>query len=193
MVEMDVRRTGDGKLALSHDAAVAGNLVAGTPWSALAESEVGGGHHPALLDEVLAALPGTPAQLEVKNHPLEPGYEPDHRLGLETAERARQGDMVTSFNPKTLEAIRRTYPQVPTGLAVAGGSLGEALEWCRDAGHEALIAEHSLIRARANIEVDIYAWTVNSRARARELVELGVRGIITDDPGSIADTLGSHR
>jgi glycerophosphoryl diester phosphodiesterase len=164
--------------------------VARTPWSILSEIDLGGGHHPALLDEVLAALPTTPAQLEVKNLPTDPGFEPDHRLALETAARARHLDMVTGFNPEMLAAVRGTFPNVVTGLAIpADVSLGEAVKHCLDAGHRALVPHHSLIMEDVNADIDIYPWTVNDPARARELVEYGAAGIITDDPGLMNDTL----
>ena len=66
-VEIDVRRSADGKLVLAHDPLLGGLVVSDTPWSTLMELDLGDGHHPILLDEALAALPGTPVQLEVKN------------------------------------------------------------------------------------------------------------------------------
>lgn len=189
-VELDVRRSGDGKLVLSHDPTLGGRSVSSTTWSELAESDLGDGHRPALLDEVLAALPTTPIQLEVKNLPMGPGYEPDHRLALEAAERARPGDIVTGFNPESLEAVRRVFPGVATGLCVpAGQTLHSAVKHCVDVGHTALIPEFSLIMEPINTDLQVYPWTVNDPERARELVELGVTGIITDDAGLIAKTL----
>lgn len=192
-VELDVRRSSDGKLVLSHDPDLGGLPVAVTTWSKLVELDLGGGHHPALLDEVLAALPGTPAQLEVKNLPMEPGFEPDHRIALETAERARPGDIVTGFNPDSLAAVRRVLPDVATGLCVpAAVDLDEAVKHCLGAGHGALIPEHTLVTREINVELALYPWTVNHPVRAVELVEYGVAGIITDDPGSMADTFRSE-
>lgn len=189
-VEVDVRRSGDGKLVLSHDPVMSGLIVSETPWSKLSELDLGEGHHPALLDELLGALPDTSVQLEIKNWPTEPGFEPDHRLGLETAERARPGDIVTGFNPESLAAVRRVFPTVATGLCVpTGHPFEEAVDRCLDAGHSALVPHLSLITAELNVEVEVYPWTVNDPIRAHELVELGVTGIITDDPGLIADTL----
>jgi glycerophosphoryl diester phosphodiesterase len=191
-VELDVRRSSDGKLVLSHNADLAGLPVRDTPWSTLAEVDLGDGHHPALLDEVIAALPGTPIQLEVKNLPIDAGFEPDHRIALETADRARPGDMVTCFNTETLAAVRRTFPDVATGLIVnAPFALDEAVKQCLDAGHKALVPNHSLVTGPLSPEVEIYPWTVNDVPRARELAESGVTGIITDDPGRIAASLRS--
>lgn len=194
-VELDVRRSADGKLVLSHDPDLAGRLVADLPWADLCELDLGGGHHPALLDEVLAALPATPVQLEVKNLPGEPGFEPDHRLALEAAERSRPGDMVTGFNPEMLAAVRRVFPDIATGLCVtAGVAFDEVVNFCLDAGHAAVVPDHGLITGELDVELAVFPWTVNDPARARELVEFGVTGIITDDPGLLADlSLRSHR
>jgi len=191
-LELDVRRSGDGKLVLSHDPWLGGLPVWQTPWSQLCEIDLGEGHHPALLDEVLAALPDTPIQFEVKNWPLDPGFEPDHRLALEAAERTRPGDVVTGFNGETLAAVRRVFPDVATGLCVPGAiELDQAVRHCLDAGHSVLVPEFSLVREPLNVEIAIYPWTVNDPAIAEELVERGVTGIITDDPGAIATTLRS--
>lgn len=189
-VELDIRRSADGKLVLSHDPWLGGLPVWQTPWSQLCELDLGDGHHPALLDEVLAALPDTPAQLEVKNWPTDPGFEPDHRLALETAERTRPGDVITGFNPDTLEAVRQVYTDVPTGLCVPGAvDLDQAVNLCLDAGHSVLVPEFSLVTGRLNTDLAIFPWTVNDTATAVELVEHGVTGIITDDPGTISSTL----
>lgn len=195
IVEMDVRRSGDGKLVLSHDPTLLGQMVHETAWSELAELDVGDGHHPALLDEVLAALPGIGAQLEVKNAPGEPGFEPDHRLALETAERSREFDIVTSFNRGTVEAVRRYFDEVRTGLAVDfPDSIDEVIEYCERIGHSAIIPAAGLVEAfwvgRArSAGIEVFPWTVNDAAVAAELVEAGVSGIITDDPGAIAPVL----
>ncbi len=189
---MDVRRSLDGKLVLSHDPTLLGAPVHETRWSELAELDLGDGHHPALLDEVLAALPGFGAQLEVKNSPGEPGFEPDHRLALETAERSREVDILTSFNRGTIEAVRRHYDDVRTGLAVDfPGSIQEVIDYCLRVGHSAVIPAAGLVNedwvSRAvESGIEVYPWTVNDSDVASELVEAGVSGIITDDPGAIA-------
>ena len=191
-IEFDVRRSADGKLVLSHDATLAGLVVSETPWAVLAEVDLGEGHHPALLDEALATLAGIPIQLEVKNDPHQPGFEPDHRLALETAERARPGDLLTSFNAATLDAVRRVFPEVPTGLAVEDVvALGEAAQQCVDAGHAALVPRETMITGPlGGLEgLSVYPWTVNDPARASELAEYGASGIITDDPGLILQHL----
>ncbi len=192
MVEMDVRRSADGKLILSHDPVLAGEEVHESTWSELSELDLGDGHHPALLDEVLAALPALGAQLEVKNQPGEPGFEPDHRLALETAERSREMDIVTSFNRATIEAVRRHFDHVRTGLAVEfPESIDEVIEYCVRLGHAAIVPAAGLVDVvwvenALTAGIGVFPWTVNDAHVAAELVEAGVSGIITDDPGAMA-------
>ncbi|HJQ77169.1 MAG TPA: glycerophosphodiester phosphodiesterase [Acidimicrobiia bacterium] len=192
-VEVDVRRCGDGRLVLSHDPFLHDRAVAETSWAVLSELDLGEGHHPVLLDEALAALPGISVQLEVKNMPFDPGFEPDHRIALETAERARPGDVVTSFNTETLSAVRRVFPDVATGMVTqASIALGEAIEHCLHAGHTTLIPNHSQVTSEINADIAVFPWTVNDPIRARELADSGVRGIITDDPGRMVTDLGTE-
>jgi len=195
-IEVDVRRSADGKLVLSHDPDLAGYPVSAHNWAFLGDLDLGGGHHPALLDEALGAVPDTPLMLEVKNLPHEPGYEPDHRIALETAARARPGDVVTSFHWPTVDAVRRQFPDVTTGLIVGEmADLAQSIEHCLDLGHSAVVPDFRLLRSAegrrlpAHTELDVYVWTVNDPADATELARIGVSGIITDDPGLIA----SHR
>ena len=139
-VETDIRRSGDGKLVLSHDPTVSGLVVADTAWAVLAELDLGDGNRPTLLDEAVAAIPGTGFQFEVKNLPHEPGFEPDHRIALDTAERARPGDMVTSFNWVSLARVRSVFPEVATGVLVgASGDIDQAIEQCHRTGHVAVL------------------------------------------------------
>lgn len=192
-IEVDVRRCADGKLVLSHDPDLVGFPVGAHEWAFLGELDLGGGHHPVLLDEALGALPDTPVMLEVKNLPHQPGFEPDHRLGLETASRARPGDVVTSFHWPTVDAVRHQFPDVETGLIVGDWvELRHAIEHCFDVGHSAVVPDVALIRAEGvrdqvrDCGLDVYVWTVNDLATAEELVAIGVSGIITDDPGLIS-------
>jgi glycerophosphoryl diester phosphodiesterase len=193
-IELDIRRSADGKLVVAHDPEIAGHVIAATPWSDLVELDLGDGHHPALLDEVLAAVSEIPVLLEVKNYPFQTGYEPDHRLALEAAERARPGDLVISFNPPTVAAVRRVFAEVSTGLAVAaGGDFDEAVVLSREAGHTAVIPAEVLIERPVEMaDLEVFAWTVNDPVRARELAELGVSGIITDDAPRLARAIGSE-
>ena len=198
-VEVDVRRSADGKLVLAHDPSIGSLPVATTPWRALAEVELGGGAKPCLLDEALAALPGTSVLIEIKNTPGESGYEPDHRLGLEAAGMSRPSDVLISFNWATIDSVRTTFPEVLTGLNVGIlGNLADAIQHCREVGHRYLIPDADLVLARTEPlpdGIDVAVWSsrrVEADERSLdELVSKGVWGIITDDPPNTIDLLRS--
>src|SRR5579884_848459 len=127
-VELDVRRTADGALAVHHDAVVPG-------LGPLAELRVRDlPAHVPLLDAALDAVPGVVVNVEVKNIPGEPGFDPDELAGRQAAallaERlaadrtvggrraGRPGGslIVSSFTPATLDAVLAAAPEVPVGL-----------------------------------------------------------------------------
>ncbi len=201
MVEIDIRRTADGRLVLSHDPELVGRVVSECDWSQLADLDVGEGHPPVLLDDVLSALPDLPLNLEVKNDPAEPGFEDDHRLGLDAAARARPGDLLTSFWWPTVDAVRRMFPHVETGLlAEPSTDLDPLLGHAVEERHVAVVPHWSMLDAAPEFIAEahrrglrVVAWTVNDPAVAVRLAEAGLDAIITDDPGLMAETLGGSR
>lgn len=201
MAEIDVRRSADGRLVLSHDPELGGKVVCETPWPELERLDLGDGHRPVTLDDVVAALDGFPLNLEVKNDPAEPGFEPDHRLGLDTATLARPGDLLTSFFWPTVDAVRHAFPTVSTGLLAAPSTdLESLLGHAVDGGHRTVVPHWSLLVAalgfidEAHREgIGVVSWTVNDPEVALRLAEAGIDAIITDDPGQMAETLGAYR
>src|SRR5688572_33502616 len=89
MVEVDVRRSGDGCLILSHDPVLGGMVVSEAPWADLGRVDLGRGFHPASLAQILEGFPASRFNFEVKNTPAEPGFDPYHGGALETAAVAR--------------------------------------------------------------------------------------------------------
>ncbi len=192
--EVDVRRSRDGRLVLCHDPVLAGRVVAETDWRELAEIDLGAGHTPVLLEDLLAADPPGRLDLEVKNLPGEPGFEEDHRLALDTAALARAGDLVSCFHWPSLAAVRRELPGVETGVLVAPPTgLDDALAEAVDGGHRAVLplwtmvgGDPAFVRRAGDAGVPVAVWTVDDPVTARQLAEAGVRGIITNDPGGMA-------
>lgn len=187
-VEIDVRRSSDGVLVLAHDPEMRGLVVAERPWSDLAGVDLGG-HGPARLEDVTDVA--ARLDLEVKNLPGEPGFEPDHRLARDVADRARPGDIVTSFWWPSVDAVRISHPDVSTGVLVAGDvDPVAAVRHAVDRGHRAvapafeLIDEALMERARRE-GVEVVAWTVDEVSDAIRLAELGVDAIITNRPGEL--------
>jgi len=191
MVEFDVRRTRDGVAVLSHDAHVGGRAIIETDWAVLAEVDVGGGLHPARLDDVLQAAGEFPFNFEIKNSPADPDFDETFVFALQAAGRASARDVVTSFHWPTVDAVRGEFPTLSTGLLVdPGGSLEEAAAWATTAGHQVIAPHWSLLgdqpaartTALAKAGLRVFVWTVNDDYIARRLAAGGAAAIITDDP-----------
>ena len=180
MVEVDVRRDLAGTLVLSHD-------------------PVTGERHSPTLDQVLAAVT-SPLNLEIKNFPGDYGFEEDHWVALETAARARPGDLLTCFFWPTVDEVRLRYPRVATGLLIdVGASISDATAHALHQGHATLVANWELAlsqpdetRAAVAAGLAVAVWTLNDPARVPALAKLGIGAIITDDPGLMASALADR-
>lgn len=198
MVEVDVRVSGDQHLVLSHDPALGGLSVTETAWAALAEVDLGGGFHPASLEQLLERFPASRFNLEVKNSPGEPGFDAEHGGALRTAALARPGDLLSCFFWPTMDAIRLDFPNVATGLLVdSNGDVAGAVDHALAKGHVAIVPNWELalrsgpacqIAAEAGLTVAV--WTLNDPSRVGELESIGVTAIITDDPGELRRAVG---
>jgi glycerophosphoryl diester phosphodiesterase len=192
-VEVDVRRTADGLLVLCHDAAFAG----GPPIVTLTADSLP--PSAAAVAEALDAARGR-VVLEVKNLPGEPDFDAPNestvRL-LVALLAGRSGDdvVVSSFDWYAAEAARdaglRSAFLSPPGVALAA-----ALAYVSDAGHAevhphwtaALDAPEAVAAARAGGRA-VVCWTVDDVAVARRLRDLGVDGVITNDPAAMVAEL----
>jgi glycerophosphoryl diester phosphodiesterase len=193
-VELDVRRSIDGSMVLSHDLALGNLAVIEHSWDELSSVDLGRGFRPALLDEVLDRLPTTPLDIEIKNSPLQPGFDPEGSFAVEVAARARAIDVVTCFFWPTMEVISRAHPRLRTGLLLDGRvSVEDAVSFAVAGGHEVIAPHFSLlmdaagsaIAAAHDAGLEIVTWTVNDVRIARQLADAGVDAIISDDPARI--------
>jgi glycerophosphoryl diester phosphodiesterase len=185
-VELDVRRTADGALAVHHDPDIRGigplhELVS----DRLPESV-------ALLPEVLDACAGFGVNIELKNLPGESGFDPDERMAGDVAELVVETGrtlsvVVSSFWPGSLAAVRRARPEVATCLLLASWfDVTEAVPLALEHGCSALHPHASMVDAPLVAEahaagLSVAAWTVNDRAQLASLASLGVDTVITDD------------
>ncbi|PLJ77171.1 MAG: hypothetical protein B7L53_07675 [Thermofilum sp. NZ13] len=186
-IEFDVRRTLDGVAVIAHDDEldrVAGvNLkVSESRYSDLQKVRVGGLARVPTLREVLALAKGRLyVDIEIKVQGVEE----------EVAEALRELDMldealVTSFLPAPLEKLRKLEPQLDIGVLVEEWD-DEYLDIARRLGAVAILPSHEILTRDlvAKIKREGYSvitWTVNSLEEAERLVEMGVDGIITDNP-----------
>jgi glycerophosphoryl diester phosphodiesterase len=185
-VELDVRLTRDGALAVHHDPVVPGV-------GPVAELDVGQlPAHIPLLDAALDACTGLMVNIEIKNLPHEAWFDPEERpalaVGALVAELATPDPiLISSFWPASLDAAITCDPEIRTGLLVPSWfGASEALELAIEHGFGALHPEMSMLTAdlvtsvhRAGLAVA--ARTVNQPAALRTALEWGVDTVITDD------------
>jgi glycerophosphoryl diester phosphodiesterase len=184
-VELDVRRTGDGALAIHHDAHLPdGRAIVDVDAADLP---------PGVLDLISALDACEPlgVNVEVKNLPGDPDFDPECRIAAKVAPvvAARaQPILVSSFHAETLDVLRDLEPSVATALLTF--ALHDP-EWTVDAvaaaGHEALhpfdaTVDASLVATCHDRGLAVNVWTVDDPGRIAELAALGVDGIVTNVP-----------
>lgn len=197
-VELDARRSADGVVVVYHDGWSADGVpVVNRTADALAVQGI------RTLDEVLRTLPaGLGVDLEVKNLPGEPDYDPGDAVVDAVAEvlRAMDGDrplLVSSFNPLTVAALGRALPDIPAGLVHFDSlSVMTALSIALEQGAAALCSrvgapdlDSDGITAVHAAGLGVLAWTVNNLVQAAQLAIAGADAICTDDPGALVAAL----
>ena len=205
-LELDLRLTADGVLAVSHDpdlARLTGHAlsVAESAWPQLETTAALSGLQLARVEQVLALARGRRVVLELKKPPPGPGAEQRTALAvvgqLCSLSRARMPMDVTvsSFSPTLVAAVRRLLPR-RSGVrtALLGRPFDRATSILRqalDAGHDEihphvlpLLSEPTVVEAAHACGVAVVPWTVNRRREVRRLDRLGVDALITDVPVS---------
>lgn len=188
-VELDVRRTRDGQMAVHHDA----HLPDGRVLCEIDAADLP--PHVPLLSEALDACEGMWVNIEIKNHPDDADHDPTERVTAAVADHlARRGEdprwLISSFSRATVDAMRALRPEVRTAWLTTGVRPENLERTARDlatSGHSALHPWVDLL-TRECVEVfhahglAVNTWTCDDPARMRELIEWGVDGICTNVP-----------
>ncbi|MGH2856809.1 MAG: glycerophosphodiester phosphodiesterase [Solirubrobacteraceae bacterium] len=182
-VELDVRLTADGALAIVHDARVGGRAVAN---QTLAELRSRPGHRETPVLEAVVELAAGRIALDVE---LKRSDCARAAVGLLAARLAPAACVVTSFDDDALRLARRAWPEVRTGLLVGPRLRARELEGRLRRTGAALIAPHvglarpRLLRWAAERELPVWVWTVNDPRALRRLGrDSRVQAQITDRP-----------
>lgn len=201
-VELDVRFTADGNIVLHHDPTV-GEMgpLAHHDFESLRRA------HPEIptLDEALDVLLDLIINVEIKNSPSEPDYDPSHKMATAVAHWVARHDIyerviVTSFNAETVAAVRESDPMIttgqltPVGFDIAGGVKAIAAaghswiaSWVGDAAADA----GGILTAVHDAGLRMAVWTVDDPAHIEILATAGVDALISNNPAATLRIIGS--
>lgn len=108
MIELDVRRTKDGVLAVHHDPAAGGKNIAGTDWRELKKAAP---YIPGLGEVIALAKGKIRLDVEIK----ESGYE-KQAADLLLSGLSPEDFIVSSFRADVVKKIKKNYPELTVGL-----------------------------------------------------------------------------
>jgi glycerophosphoryl diester phosphodiesterase len=211
-VELDVRTSSDGVVVVMHDPDLKRltdgrdtRFVSRLTARELAEVELlDDGRAPTLAD----VLDWADARQTLVNVELKHDTHDKHALAMGVCRllrgraRVAQRVMFSSFDPELLTRVAILIPDVPRAFLVHEGQklarTAVAPLLAKTMGAIALHPERTLCspdrvaswRAR---ELLLNVWTVNHAREAKDLANLGVDGIITDDPALILSAFAGSR
>jgi len=205
-IELDVHRTRDGQLAVSHDQTTGRvgdqNLVVSeSSYEELRAVDVAASfrrergktlgecpkHTIPLLEEVLRLVMSqnrTRLSIQPKMDCVAEAVELVKRLGAEKWAGFNDGNL------QYMARVKELLPELPVFYDRSQSDLKEDIRLARQHGFQALVLHHSLIneeRVRlihaAGLEAGV--WTVNDEAEMKHLLNLGVDRVYTDYPGRL--------
>jgi glycerophosphoryl diester phosphodiesterase len=202
-VEFDVRVTADGHAVVMHDATVdrttdGTGLVHGLTLQDVRRLRIGGAERVPTLGEALTALSGRVAvDIEIKNVPGEPDFEPDRETAVALVHAALDevsfvGEViVSSFNPMSIAASRRARPEIATGLLTNVDVEAEAaIRFAAEQGHVWVLPYVGQLRdgpqeasaAAHHAGLFLGTWITDDPKLAADLFAGGVDAVATNDP-----------
>jgi glycerophosphoryl diester phosphodiesterase len=185
-VELDVRRTRDDRLVAIHDHALAdGRAVADTRRADLPSFVPD-------LDAVLDECAGMTVNLEIKNYPRDPAFDPDQRVTQLVLELLASRDgtddvLISCFDFACIDLVREAAPRTPTAmLYLSRRPPNELLESVVEHGHRIVhpydtMVDRSFMDEAHARDLTVNVWLDAAAERMRTLVHLGVEGLITSD------------
>lgn len=194
-VELDVRRTADGAMAVHHDA----HLPDGRALVATAAADLP--PHVPSLAAALDTCAGMGVNVEIKNWPDDVDFDADAALAAQVVEvldtRGRRDRVLVScFHLGTLDRVRALDASLPTAWLV------EPVSWDARRGIDALVrhghgalhphwsmVDGPLVVACHGAGVAVHVWTVDDPDEMRRLAGLGVDGICTNVPDVLVSVL----
>jgi len=217
--ELDIHMTRDGEVVVSHDEHLErtcgrAGVIREMTYAELAAADAGrmftldGARFPfrdqgirvPRLAEVLAVFPKLRMVIEVKQ--IAPSVVAP-MLGVIDRAGMRRSVLVASEHQQPLDEVRKLAAEIPTNFSYleSGGFLqamasrdasyrppGDAIQFPREYESWQLVTPESVEFAH-RIGLEVHVWTVNEEAEMRELLDMGVDGLISDYPRRLLDVI----
>jgi glycerophosphoryl diester phosphodiesterase len=97
--------------------------------------------------------------------------------------------IIQSFDKRTIQLVHEQFPGVKTSYLIGGKEMESIPKIINDLGFvpDIISPEFNLVDKNLIVEchkkgIQVVAWTVNSREKIKELVQMGIDGIISDYP-----------
>lgn len=194
-IELDVRRTSDGVLIVSHDESYPGTgTLSSLEFDAVRELAP----KVPTLREAMNSIPGSVfVNVEIKNFPHEDGFDEGRTIVDETIRELRSYDdpkriLMSSFDPVSMQRVGDVAPDLLRGqLVLASAPLNDGVATAKEFRMDAInpniihVATDtaSIMEALAEANLRVVVWGVNSPEDVALMAAAGVDAIITDDPG----------
>ena len=204
LIELDIRLTRDGRLAVHHDPDIkrttnGKGLIKDFSSSELRQFDAGSWFSKRyaeeripFIEEAFSMLPETGLLIEIK--PSSPFGEIEVQLAclLQELPSIPPNLFVQSFDASSVRLFHELMPEVPAGVLLkplskrlSERTVQEYAEYAAFLNIKRTMAHSRNIRLIHNHGLKVFTWTVNSRKQMETLKSLGVDGITTDFPDYI--------
>lgn len=197
-VELDVRRTADGRLALSHDDTLPdGTVVVETAFADLPDGLID------LAEALDVCAPLAVVNTEIKNWPDDKDFDPTEQVAIDVValltERGELDDgrhLISCFHLPTVDRVHELAPGLATawllGLVDDPAAL---IDKAAEHGHVAVHPHHVFVNdefvTRAHAAgLQVNTWTCDDPDRITWLADLGVDAVVTNVPDVALAALG---
>ncbi len=200
LVELDVQVSSDGALVIMHDATVDRTTDGTGSVSALTLAQLKtfdagswfstnfvGERIPTLEESLAAILPGMTPLMEQKAGTAVQYVDELRRLNAVT------NVVLQSFTLSFLQAVHTLEPAIPLCLLGSADLTATTLTNAMNAGARTVAWERTKVTATEvslvhSLGMKLFIWTVDSPMEIQSFIDLGVDGIISDNPAAVKGT-----
>ena len=180
-VELGVRQTADGKLAVVHGSVVGTRAVQGSTYEQIRKLKKG--FEVPLLEDVLKIF-GRKTFLDIEFKT--PGFE---EQAVELIREYADADkvLISGFDPEALSKVKSLFPEIQLGYIYNRTQDEESRHNCPIdvVIPQFRLASRELIEEVHDEGLRVIPWTVNEDREITRLLGLGVDGFITDHPEKV--------